>query len=57
MVPRLLGWDRKRATQRGVELLELIGLSEELGKRYPSQLSGDSGSASAWPVPSPPTRR
>jgi osmoprotectant transport system ATP-binding protein len=40
MVPRLLGWDRKRAHERGVELLDLIGLSEEMGKRYPSQLSG-----------------
>ncbi|HET6876075.1 MAG TPA: ABC transporter ATP-binding protein [Jatrophihabitans sp.] len=40
MVPRLLGWDRKRLADRAAELLELIGLPEEMGKRYPSQLSG-----------------
>ncbi len=40
MVPRLLGWDRKRIEQRGEELLELIGLTPEMGRRFPSQLSG-----------------
>jgi osmoprotectant transport system ATP-binding protein len=40
MVPRLLGWDRKRIAQRGAELLELIGLPQEMGSRFPSQLSG-----------------
>ena len=40
MVPRLLGWDRKRLADRAAELLDLIGLPEEMGKRYPSQLSG-----------------
>jgi osmoprotectant transport system ATP-binding protein len=40
MVPRLLGWDRRRMTARAGELLELIGLPQEMGKRYPSQLSG-----------------
>jgi osmoprotectant transport system ATP-binding protein len=40
MVPRLLGWDRRRMTERAAELLELIGLPQEMGKRYPSQLSG-----------------
>ncbi|GAB2476311.1 ABC transporter ATP-binding protein [Jatrophihabitans fulvus] len=39
-VPRLLGWDKKRIQQRSEELLELIGLPQEMGKRYPSQLSG-----------------
>ncbi|WP_375489494.1 ABC transporter ATP-binding protein [uncultured Jatrophihabitans sp.] len=40
VVPRLLGWDKKRATARSAELLELIGLPAEMGRRYPSQLSG-----------------
>jgi osmoprotectant transport system ATP-binding protein len=40
MVPRLLGWDKRRCTARAVELLDLIGLPEEMGRRFPSQLSG-----------------
>ena len=40
-VPRLLGWDKKRATrQRALELLELVGLPADYGERYPAQLSG-----------------
>ncbi|MFI6981927.1 ABC transporter ATP-binding protein [Embleya sp. NPDC050154] len=40
-VPSLLGWDRKKARARGVELLELVGLDPtRLGDRYPHQLSG-----------------
>ncbi|WP_369182636.1 ABC transporter ATP-binding protein [Streptomyces sp. Y1] len=39
-VPRLLGWDRKRARARAAELLELVGLAPDLAKRYPFQLSG-----------------
>ncbi|OPC82295.1 ABC transporter ATP-binding protein [Embleya scabrispora] len=40
-VPSLLGWDRKKARSRGVELLELVGLDPaKLGDRYPHQLSG-----------------
>jgi osmoprotectant transport system ATP-binding protein len=39
-VPRLLGWDRARTRARAAELLELVGLEPELGKRYPAQLSG-----------------
>jgi osmoprotectant transport system ATP-binding protein len=39
-VPRLLGWDRERATARVEELISLIGLDPELSSRYPSQLSG-----------------
>jgi osmoprotectant transport system ATP-binding protein len=39
-VPKLLGWDRRRTAARVDELLELIGLERELGRRYPAQLSG-----------------
>ena len=39
-VPRLLGWDRRRATARALELLELVGLDAAVGDRYPAQLSG-----------------
>jgi len=39
-VPKLLGWDRKRTKARTVELLELVGLEQGDGKRYPIQLSG-----------------
>jgi osmoprotectant transport system ATP-binding protein len=39
-VPKLLGWDKQRTTARVRELLELIGLPSEMGRRYPAQLSG-----------------
>jgi osmoprotectant transport system ATP-binding protein len=40
-VPTLLGWDRRRATDRALELLELVGLDPSVyAKRYPHQLSG-----------------
>jgi osmoprotectant transport system ATP-binding protein len=39
-VPRLLGWDRDRTRRRVDELLELVDLPAEYGKRYPAQLSG-----------------
>jgi osmoprotectant transport system ATP-binding protein len=39
-VPRLLGWNRARTRARAAQLLELVGLEAELGKRYPAQLSG-----------------
>ncbi|HVW44568.1 MAG TPA: ATP-binding cassette domain-containing protein [Amycolatopsis sp.] len=38
-VPLLSGWGR-RARDRAAELLEIVGLPAELGKRYPAQLSG-----------------
>jgi osmoprotectant transport system ATP-binding protein len=39
-VPRLLGVDRREANQRGMELLERVGLDPHLARRYPVQLSG-----------------
>ncbi|MEU2350724.1 ATP-binding cassette domain-containing protein [Modestobacter sp. NPDC049651] len=40
-VPRLLGWDRRRTTERVDELLDLVGLDPAtFGDRYPHQLSG-----------------
>jgi osmoprotectant transport system ATP-binding protein len=39
-VPKLLGWDRARIHARVDELLELVGLGEDMRKRYPAQLSG-----------------
>ncbi|GAB2982284.1 ABC transporter ATP-binding protein [Saccharothrix stipae] len=39
-VPLLTGWTRRKARQRAAELLELVGLPAELGRRYPVQLSG-----------------
>jgi osmoprotectant transport system ATP-binding protein len=40
-VPRLLGWERKRAASRANELIELVGLDPKTYRdRYPAQLSG-----------------
>jgi osmoprotectant transport system ATP-binding protein len=39
-VPKLLGWDKRRTAARVRELLDLIGLPAEMGRRYPAQLSG-----------------
>ncbi len=39
-VPRLLGWDRARSTERVEELVDLVGLDRTLLKRYPAELSG-----------------
>ncbi len=39
-VPRLLGWDRRKARDRSLELLERVGLPPEHADRYPHQLSG-----------------
>ncbi|MFD6099969.1 ABC transporter ATP-binding protein [Nocardiopsis flavescens] len=39
-VPRLLGWTRRRARDRALELLELVGLPASYAGRYPAQLSG-----------------
>jgi osmoprotectant transport system ATP-binding protein len=39
-VPRLLSWPKERTRLRTDELLELVGLEAEDGKRYPAELSG-----------------
>ncbi|TDP93780.1 ATP-binding cassette domain-containing protein [Labedaea rhizosphaerae] len=39
-VPLLSGWSKAKARTRASELLELVGLPVEFGKRYPAQLSG-----------------
>ena len=39
-VPGLLGWPKERIAARVRELLELIGLEQEMAARYPAQLSG-----------------
>jgi osmoprotectant transport system ATP-binding protein len=39
-VPQLLGWDKRRTRARVEELLDLIGLPQEMARRYPAQLSG-----------------
>jgi osmoprotectant transport system ATP-binding protein len=40
VVPRMLGWDRKRIATRVEELLELVGLPADYARRYPRELSG-----------------
>jgi osmoprotectant transport system ATP-binding protein len=40
VVPRLLGWPKKRIRERTAELIALVGLEAGDGDRYPSQLSG-----------------
>ncbi len=39
-VPLLVGWDRGRARRRAMEVLELVGLTATMARRYPAQLSG-----------------
>jgi osmoprotectant transport system ATP-binding protein len=39
-VPKLLGWDGRRTHERVAELLDLVGLDQAMGARYPAQLSG-----------------
>jgi len=39
-VPLLLGWSKARARARAQELMEIVGLGQEMAKRYPAQLSG-----------------
>jgi osmoprotectant transport system ATP-binding protein len=39
-VPMLMGWDKRKAEARALELLERVGLPASFAKRYPAQLSG-----------------
>ncbi|MEU4287596.1 ABC transporter ATP-binding protein [Kribbella sp. NPDC026596] len=39
-VPKLLGWDKRKAHSTAMELLERVGLDPKLAGRYPAQLSG-----------------
>lgn len=56
-VPKLLGWDKERTQRRVRELLELVGLTTEMGERYPASCPAGSASASASRARSRPTRR
>jgi osmoprotectant transport system ATP-binding protein len=40
LVPRLEGWSEDRTRDRVQELLRVVGLSTEIGTRYPHELSG-----------------
>ena len=41
VVPKLLGWDKRKTSERVDELLGLVGLPpEQFRRRYPAQLSG-----------------
>ncbi|MFI0374386.1 ABC transporter ATP-binding protein [Actinomadura sp. 1N219] len=39
-VPYLLRWNKKKARERALELMERVGLEHSMAKRYPFQLSG-----------------
>jgi osmoprotectant transport system ATP-binding protein len=39
-VPRMLGWDKKRTSERIDELLETVGIDLSYRDRYPKELSG-----------------
>ena len=39
-VPKLLGWPRAKIRDRVHELLDMVGLPQEMTNRYPAQLSG-----------------
>jgi len=40
LVPRIEGWSAERIHRRVGELLQLVGLAEQMASRYPHQLSG-----------------
>jgi osmoprotectant transport system ATP-binding protein len=40
LVPRIEGWPTDRIHSRVTELLQLVGLEEQIASRYPHQLSG-----------------
>ena len=39
-VPKMLGWDKKRISERVDELLEMVGLDPSYRERFPKELSG-----------------
>ncbi|MGH3087896.1 MAG: ATP-binding cassette domain-containing protein, partial [Rubrobacteraceae bacterium] len=39
-VPNLIGWEKQRTRERVDELIETVGLSQNVAERYPGQLSG-----------------
>ena len=39
-VPKMLGWDKKRISERIDELLEMVGLDPSYRERFPKELSG-----------------
>ncbi|HWD83333.1 MAG TPA: ABC transporter ATP-binding protein [Kribbella sp.] len=39
-VPKLLGWDKRKARDTAMELIERVGLDPKMAERYPAQLSG-----------------
>ncbi len=39
-VPKMLGWDKKRITERTDELLETVGMDRSYRDRHPKELSG-----------------
>jgi osmoprotectant transport system ATP-binding protein len=39
-VPLLEGWDKAKARERSRELMDLVGLDQNMARRYPYQLSG-----------------
>jgi osmoprotectant transport system ATP-binding protein len=49
-VPKLLGWDRTRITERVDELIRTVGMDpDEYRDRYPKQLSGGQRQRIGWP--------
>ena len=39
-VPGLLGWDKDKIRDRVAELIDLVGLEQDMKERYPSEMSG-----------------
>lgn len=56
LVPTIEGWEKGRIHERVQELMRIVGLEAQMASRYPRQLSGGSGSESAWPARWPLTQ-